>query len=223
MLPASLPKYEDTETNLRTKAGPAWTVFFSYLIVIVLGSITAQAVWGEGNWEPAFLFLDFALLVITVIFMIRFWEDLRLLFARLGLFQPWTWFGLALLAPLLLLNYGYHSFLTDALSGDNDSYTDYFSSSWGPILFICVMPAIIEEIGFRGIIQQQFEKVVSPWPAILVASAAFSAAHFSVISAPYLALVGVLLGWLKWKTGSLYPCMVAHFLHNYIVVTYFDF
>jgi hypothetical protein len=31
MLPASLPAYEDTETKLRTKAGPAWTVFFTYL------------------------------------------------------------------------------------------------------------------------------------------------------------------------------------------------
>jgi membrane protease YdiL (CAAX protease family) len=83
------------------------------------------------------------------------------------------------------------------------------------------MPAIVEEIGFRGIIQHQFEKVVSPGIAIGVASLAFSAAHFSVLSSPYLALVGMLLGWMKWKTGSLYPPILAHFLHNLVVISTF--
>lgn len=221
MLPASLPKYEDTETRLRTKAGPAWTVFFVYMIVIVLGSMIAMAAWGDEDAEPMFLLLDFALLVTTIVCTARFWKDLKPLFGRLGLFQPWAWFGLALLVPLLALNYGYHSFLVELLSAEKEDFTDYFSSKWGPIIFICVMPAIVEEIAFRGIIQDQFEKVVSPKVAILVASLVFSAAHFNILSAPYLALVGVLLGWLKWKTGSLYPAMVAHFLHNYVVVTYF--
>ena len=36
-------------------------------------------------------------------------------------------------------------------------------------------------------------------------------------------LVGLLLGWVKWKTGSLYPSMLIHFLHNYIVLEYFEF
>jgi membrane protease YdiL (CAAX protease family) len=221
MLPASLPEYEDIETKLRKNAGPAWTVFFTYLIVIALGSGIAFAAWGDDDWEPAFLFLDFALLVTTLIFAARFWADLQPLLSRLGLFHPATWIGLALLAPLLALNFGYHSMLVEMMSIEKEDYMDYFSSKWGPLLFICIMPAVVEEIGFRGIIQTQLEKVVSPRVAILVASAAFSAAHFNPLSAPYLALVGVLLGWLKWKTGSLYPAIAAHFLHNYVVVTYF--
>jgi membrane protease YdiL (CAAX protease family) len=47
------------------------------------------------------------------------------------------------------------------------------------------------------------------------------ALHFSVLSAPYLLLVGMLLGWAKLKTGSLYPTMLIHFLHNFIVITFF--
>jgi membrane protease YdiL (CAAX protease family) len=53
---------------------------------------------------------------------------------------------------------------------------------------------------------------------VIVASALFAGMHFSVISFPYLFLVGMLLGWTKWKTQSLYPSMLIHFLHNLIVI-----
>ena len=33
--------------------------------------------------------------------------------------------------------------------------------------------------------------------------------------------LGMLLGWVKWKTNSLYPSMLIHFLHNFIVVMFF--
>ena len=56
---------------------------------------------------------------------------------------------------------------------------------------------------------------------MVVASALFAALHFSVLSFPYLFAVGMALGWVKWKTGSLYPPMLMHFLHNYVVVAYF--
>ena len=37
-------------------------------------------------------------------------------------------------------------------------------------------------------------------------------------SFPYLFAAGWLLGWMKWKTGSLFPSMVVHFLHNFAVI-----
>ena len=36
-------------------------------------------------------------------------------------------------------------------------------------------------------------------------------------------LAGNLLGWVKWKTGSLYPSILLHFLHNLIVLEVFCF
>ena len=221
LLPASLPAYEDIETNLRTKAAPAWTLFFSYMCVIGVGSFIALAIWGPNNPEPAEIALGFAILVTTLVFLARFWSEVRPFLSRTAIFHPATWLGLAILAPMLLLNYSYMHFLIDTLGLKNRNTMAYFSTSWGPLVFVCIMPAIIEEIGFRGIIQHQFEKAVSPWAAIAVASLVFSAAHFTILSAPYLALLGGLLGWMKWKTGSLYPSMLVHFLHNFIVITYF--
>lgn len=217
LLPASLPKYEDTETKLRG-AGPAWTVFFTYMSVILLSSVISFGVLGEGELDGAFLFAELGLFGTTLFFVFRFWSDLSPILGRTGILHPATWIGLVLLAPLLLLNFGYHHMLMEWLAIEDEDYQEYFSSSWGPVLFICILPAVLEEIGFRGIIQHQFEKVVSPAVAITAGSIAFSIAHFNFLSAPYLALVGLLLGWMKWKTGSIYPCMVVHFLHNYVVV-----
>lgn len=221
LLPASLPRYEDFETRLRNDARSAWTIFFSYLCVIAIGSMLAAAIWGLDDREPAMLFVAFSLAVLTSFLLIRGWHDVRPLLAASGMLHPAAWTGLLVLALLLPLNFGYHQWLVEILSAETERYDDYFTSKWGPLIFICILPAIVEEIGFRGIIQHQFEKAVSPGIAIGVASLAFSAAHFSVLSSPYLALVGALLGWMKWKTGSLYPPMLAHFLHNFIVISTF--
>lgn len=221
-LPASFPAYEDTETALRTKAPQAWTVFFTFLSVIGVFGSFAYAIFGMEEEEPAILIMDFALFLTTIFFTVRFWSDLRPMLARIGLFHPVAWIGLVLLAPLLAINYGYHHFLVELLAIEMEDYNSFFSSNWGPIVFICISPAIIEEIAFRGIIQHQFEQAVKPWIAIGVGALLFSAAHFTILSAPYLALVGILLGWMKWKTGSLYPSMIAHFLHNFVAITYFQ-
>ena len=120
------------------------------------------------------------------------------------------------------MNFVYHFVILDSLFenlgiGDRD-YREIFPSFAGLVLFVCIIPGIMEEVAFRGLIQHWFHAVVSPSKAIIVASAMFAAAHFSPISAPYLFAVGLLLGWLRWKTGSLYPSMIIHFLHNFAVI-----
>ena len=90
------------------------------------------------------------------------------------------------------------------------------------IVLFCLFPAVVEEIAFRGLVQHWLQTAISPLKAMLPASALFTALHFSVLGAPYLFMVGMLLGWAKWKTGSLYPSMVIHFLHNLVVIEYFN-
>ena len=89
------------------------------------------------------------------------------------------------------------------------------------VTLFCIFPAITEEIAFRGLVQHWLVSAIAPMRALVIASALFMALHFSVLSAPYLFLVGMLLGWAKLKTGSLYPSMLIHFLHNFIVISFF--
>lgn len=221
VLPPRPEPYEDTETRLRIKARSAWNIYFIYLSVIIAGSVAALACWGLEDRQPCIITLDILLLFTTGILLVGRWQRVSPLLSHPGLFHSATWAGLALLIPALGLNHVYHSFLSELMRPESQDPTGYFTSFFGRILFICVMPAVVEEIGFRGIIQSEFENAVSPRTAIWITAAAFSAAHFSVLSAPYLALLGGLLGWMKWKTNSLYPPMIAHFLHNLVVIVWF--
>ena len=143
----------------------------------------------------------------------------------LWFFHPWAWYGLGLLIPLLFLNYGYGELIRQ-LAGEAMSDVDPFLElrkavgPWGMILLIAVFPGVTEEVAFRAMVQHWLQIAIKPRHAIILASALFMALHFNILGAPYLFMVGCLLGWVKYKTGSLYPSMLIHGLHNYVVIAY---
>jgi len=88
------------------------------------------------------------------------------------------------------------------------------------ILFInlfvmAVLPAIGEELLFRGTIQQYLHKWThsSHW-AIWITAFIFSAIHFQISGFVPRLLIGAYLGYLFYWSGSLWLPIIAHFLHN---------
>lgn len=88
----------------------------------------------------------------------------------------------------------------------------------GVILLVCVQPAVIEELAFRGVILSGMSRVMAVRDAIIVSAAMFMIIHLSALSFPHLLLIGLVLGYLRVRTGSLYPGMLLHFVHNGLVV-----
>jgi uncharacterized protein len=86
------------------------------------------------------------------------------------------------------------------------------------VLVACVQPAIIEEIAFRGIILGSLADPLGPRQAVLVSAALFSIIHLSVPGIPHLLVLGIGLGALRVRSGSLYPGVLMHFCHNLLVV-----
>ena len=214
-----------TEGELVSKRAPhVKTVFYTYLAVVVATAVIGYVAFEEERPDVLLFFQMGALFVTTCIFAARHWVSLEVQFRRIGLFRVETLIGLAVLAPLLAVNYYYHDWLIrefGAGEGPLVRLRELGISESAIILFFCVFPAVLEEIAFRGLVQHWLQIALRPWRALLVASALFTVLHFSVVSAPYIMAVGMLLGWLKWRTGSLYPSMLLHFLHNLIVVEIF--
>lgn len=78
------------------------------------------------------------------------------------------------------------------------------------VLFIGLVPGFCEELFYRGGIQRRFQQRWSPWTSILVCSALFALVHI-VPSAIALAFpLGIWLGVLAWRTGSIWPSIVCH-------------
>jgi hypothetical protein len=82
-----------------------------------------------------------------------------------------------------------------------------------------VMAPICEEFLFRGFVFKALRKWRGPAPAAVLTGVAFGAFHLG--SAPAvdivpLAVLGLGLCLLYWRTGSLYPCIATHSLNNSI-------
>lgn len=88
------------------------------------------------------------------------------------------------------------------------------------ILMIAILPAVGEELIFRGILQRRLvEFTRSRWIGILLAAALFSAIHMQFQGfIPRFAL-GVAFGYLLEVTGSIWVPIAAHFFNNAIAAT----
>lgn len=84
---------------------------------------------------------------------------------------------------------------------------------------IALLPAVGEELVFRGVVQQQIERLVrSPWLAIVLAGTVFSVAHFQFEGFLPRLLLGILLGWLYWRFQNFWVPVAAHFANNAVQV-----
>jgi membrane protease YdiL (CAAX protease family) len=82
---------------------------------------------------------------------------------------------------------------------------------------IAVVAPFCEELLFRGV-GYSLLAFLSPWPAITFVGLAFGLVHGLVAGLPILAGFGMALAWVRWKTDSVVPGMIAHGLFNAIAL-----
>ena len=91
------------------------------------------------------------------------------------------------------------------------------------LLMMAVTPAICEEIMFRGYIQRQFERSIGVVWAIVLTGIIFGLYHLRLTQVLPLAVIGIYLSYLTWKTGSLWPAVIVHFLNNAFSIALGDY
>ena len=85
------------------------------------------------------------------------------------------------------------------------------------IISIAIMAPLVEELLFRGAIQGHLlRKGMKPVYAILIASAVFGIVHMNPIQIPFAFAIGMIFGWLYYRTGSVVPGIIGHFINNSI-------
>lgn len=99
----------------------------------------------------------------------------------------------------------------------------------GAALFVCVAAPICEEFFFRGFLfgvlrrmpLRAFGRDLGPLAAAVVVGLLFGLAHTGSANPEYLiplGFLGFVLCMLRWRTGSLYPCMALHSLNNSVAM-----
>ena len=82
------------------------------------------------------------------------------------------------------------------------------------LFVIALLPAVGEEMMFRGWLQRVLGKSVNYHTAIWVSAFVFSAIHFQFYGFIPRMLIGAALGYLYYYTGSLWMPIIAHFVNN---------
>jgi sodium transport system permease protein len=89
------------------------------------------------------------------------------------------------------------------------------------LLMLAITPAICEEVVFRGVLLRSLASSVSAGRSIALSALVFGAFHLSFESAIRLlptAWLGLLLGFVVWRTRSILPGILMHAVNNGLVV-----
>lgn len=86
-------------------------------------------------------------------------------------------------------------------------------------IFAVLLGPVMEEVAFRGFLYAPLERGMGPVPAIIISSLIFTAPHGGQYGWSWQILVlllsaGVAFGFVRWKTGSLWPAIVMHIAYN---------
>ena len=83
---------------------------------------------------------------------------------------------------------------------------------------IAIVPGIFEELAFRGVILTGLQKDSRPSSAIFVSAFFFGITHGILQQSLNAFIIGLLLGYIAVRCGSLIPTIIMHVLHNGITV-----
>ena len=85
---------------------------------------------------------------------------------------------------------------------------------WALLLVVALTPAICEELLFRGMFLSSLRGRIRPLTAALLCGMLFGAFHLSAVGFVPKTILGMVLCWLVMQSGSVFPAIVFHALHN---------
>ncbi len=128
--------------------------------------------------------------------------------------------AIGLIAIGLLLNYAYANYVIPDIKVQEElrklfaALPDTVMNKVMLVVAIVLIAPLLEELLFRGLMQNALAQKLPAWAAILGAGAAFAAVHMDFHAFPALMVMGAVFGTLYHKTGSLRVNILAHMINN---------
>ncbi|NLO04496.1 MAG: CPBP family intramembrane metalloprotease [candidate division WS1 bacterium] len=85
-------------------------------------------------------------------------------------------------------------------------------------VLVAVLAPIFEELIFRGYVYGGLRRIFTPRQAMLLGGAVFAAVHLNAEAFLIITLIGIMLCYLYERTRSLLPAIIAHGIHNALVL-----
>ncbi len=111
--------------------------------------------------------------------------------------------------------------MTGDMSGFESAFENIMSGApniLAILLVMAIIPALFEELAFRGFILTGLESLKNKWQAIAIASLFFGLSHSIIQQSVITGVVGMILGIIAVQTRSILPCILYHATHNSLTV-----
>ncbi len=189
------------------------SLYFGMQLVISLLVVEVSKLWGCIQLSAGGL----TLLLLWAFFKIRSKKLSREANLQGVSKQYWPAVLIGSVGLCLLINFG-----MELIPIPESVLTDYAESAQslveGPliwqILANVIMAPLVEEILFRGLVFGRMRKAMSDWSALLFTSFFFGLMHGQVLWICYTTVVGLVLGYVAWKTDSIWTSIFMHFAFN---------
>ncbi len=228
-LPTCEQKGEQNNLMIR-EAGISFSVakclpIFAAFLLMIIGMAVGGAEFANADW---YIYCSYALQevclgLVVLLFLKRSKTGIKPLVGK----SKWQYYLIA-----VLLQFGLFSL--SALNGYFIQFLELFgyrempvtlpnlSGGWLvlAIFVIGFLPAVFEELTFRGILTGGMRR--SGWgtvPSILISAALFSLFHGRPEQTVYQFICGVCFALVAWRSGSILPTVLSHFLNNALVLT----
>lgn len=100
--------------------------------------------------------------------------------------------------------------------GQLDSLVKIMETPLGYVI-VGILAPVCEEMVFRGAVLRRLLTVFSPknhWWAIVASALLFAVMHFDVLQGTHAFIIGLLLGWMYYRSGSIVPGILFHWINN---------
>ena len=204
-----------------------------YLVVFVGIQLVAGALIqliyillkGQGAVVDATgLIITTALADVTtlVLFLLLKWAEVSRHWVRT---RPWTvlfWCVLAAFGAIIPSTY-LQEMMPELPNWAEREFELIMNNRFGYFV-VGLMAPLVEELVFRGAILRALLRWKSnPWIGIVISAVMFSAIHMNPAQMPHAFLIGILLGWMYYRTDSIVPGVVYHWVNNTIAYVLFAF
>jgi len=216
--------------------GLSIVILFILVMIVVIIEIMIELATGQSIDIPKSLRFDWGEALTSVLIAIAFLAPIFLL----GRWRGWHWrevfrwrplpwsitlkvtiaslaLDMAVAGGLLWLEQNYD--LPEEEESDFEQWEDFIRThGFSPLLLLdMILPAFCEELTFRGVIQQGFERRYGPAIAIGLVSLIFALLHADLVQSLAVLPTSLFWGWVVYRTQSVIPTVIAHACWNALV------
>lgn len=158
----------------------------------------------------------FSSVITLVVFLKTKWTPIS---RNYLLSKPWLtllWVALFALGAMIPLEFVYEHIGLEMDETRGRIFEGLLKEPWGYVA-VGILAPLTEEVVFRGAILRTLLGMMSKrnhWVAIMISAAIFGAVHGNAAQFVNALLMGLLLGWMYYRTRSLVPGILLHWVNN---------